>query len=238
MSKVTKKLRILIADDHELVRCGIRTSLRVQPSWSVVGEAADGSEAVVKATKLKPDLVILDISMPKLDGLEATREIREAAPNTQVLVLTMHESDQMVSRAFEAGACGYVMKSDLATFLVKAVKAVSKGMRFLTPNVSDMALDLLLKTGNQPEQTESWQRCPPTPRQVEIIRLLAEGKINKEIAWDLALSVRTVEMHRARIMIKLGVHSFAELIRYAIRYRIVAEQRTGEVSSSAIPGPS
>jgi DNA-binding NarL/FixJ family response regulator len=168
MTKVTGKLRILIADDHELVRRGIRALLRVQRGWRVVGEAADGSEAVIKATKLKPDLAILDISMPNLDGLEATRQIRGAAPNTQVIVLTMHESDEMVRRILEAGARGYVLKCDLATLLVKAVKDVSKGKRFLTPKVSEIVLDLFLRTGNPPEQTNRLSG-QPTPREVEII---------------------------------------------------------------------
>jgi len=226
MSKVTKKLRILIADDHELVRCGIRALLRVQRGWRVVGEAADGSEAVDKATKLKPDLAILDITMPNLDGLEATRQIRAAAPNTQVLVLTMHESDQMVCRVLEAGARAYVLKSDLATFLVKAVKDVSKGRRFLTPKVSEMVLDRFLRTGNQPEQTERSQGCP-TSRELEIIRLLAEGRVNKEIASALGITARTVETHRAKIMRKLGLHSITELVHYAIRNKIVAAQGNG-----------
>jgi DNA-binding NarL/FixJ family response regulator len=220
MIRATKKLRILVADDHELVRRGVRGLLRARRGWKVVGEAANGREAVEKATKLKPDVAILDISMPDSDGLQATREIREAAPRTSIVVLTMHESDQMVRRVLEAGALGYVLKSDLATRLVRAVKDVSAGKLFLTPKVSGIVLKGFLKKGNQDESREN-SRARPTPREVEIIRLLAEGSSNKKIADDLGITVRTVETHRAKIMLKLGLHSLAELIHYAIRNKIV-----------------
>jgi DNA-binding NarL/FixJ family response regulator len=219
MTRGTKRLRILVADDHELVRRGIRGLLRARPGWTVVGEAMNGREAVEKASKLKPDVAIVDISMPELDGLRATRQIREAAPTAQVVVLTMHESDQMVRRVLDAGALGYVLKSDLAAHLVRAVKEVSAGKLFLTPRVSDIVLKGFLKTANQPEVMEH-SRVRPTPREVEIIRLLAEGKANKEIAAELGITIRTVETHRAKIMLKLGLHSLAELIHYAIRHEL------------------
>jgi DNA-binding NarL/FixJ family response regulator len=216
-----KKLRILIADDHELVRRGIRGLLQTHRGWRIVGEAVNGREAVQMAKTLKPNLAIVDISMPDLDGLEATRQIREADPNIEVVVLTMHESNQMVRRVLEAGARGYVLKSDLARCLVKAVKCVSEGKRFLTPKVSEIVLEGFLKTGTQPERTVRSQDRP-TPRELEIIRLLAEGKTNKEIAAALGITVRTVETHRAKIMLKLGLHSLTELIHYAIRNKIVS----------------
>jgi DNA-binding NarL/FixJ family response regulator len=219
MTSGTKKLRIFVADDHELVRRGIRGLLRARHGWRVIGEAANGREAVERATKLKPDVAIVDISMPHLDGLQATRQIREATPNTEVVILTMHESDQMVRRVLDAGALGYVLKSDLATHLVKAVKDVAAGKLFLTPRVSDIVLKGFLKTGNQPDPTEH-SRARPTPREVEIIRHLAEGKSNKETAAELGITIRTVETHRAKIMLKLGFHSLAELIHYAIRSEI------------------
>ena len=219
MTRETKRLRILVADDHELVRRGIRGLLRARRGWTVVGEAMNGREAIEKANRLKPDVAILDISMPYLDGLQATRQIRESTPNTEVVILTMHESDQMVRRVLDAGALGYVLKSDLATHLVKAVKNVSAGKLFLTPRVSDIVLKGFLKTGNQPEPTQHSQ-SRPTPREVEIIRFLAAGKANKEIAAELGITSRTVETHRAKIMLKLGLHSLAELIHYAIRYEI------------------
>jgi DNA-binding NarL/FixJ family response regulator len=219
MARATKKLRIFVADDHELVRRGIRGLLRTKRGWKVIGEAANGREAVERIRKLKPDVVIVDISMPDLDGLQATRRIREAVPTTEVVVLTMHESDQMVRRVLDAGALGYVLKSDLATHLVKAVKSVSAGKLFLTPKVSDIILKGFLTTGNQSDPAEHSQ-ARPNPREVEIIRLLAEGKANKEIAAKLGITIRTVETHRANIMLKLGLHSLAELIHYAIRQKI------------------
>jgi DNA-binding NarL/FixJ family response regulator len=220
MTRSIKRLRILVADDHELVRRGIRGLLRVRRGWTVVGEAVNGREAVDKTSKLKPDVAILDISMPDLDGLQATRQIREATPGTSVVILTMHESDQMVRRVLEAGALGYVLKSDLAAHLVKAVRHVSAGKLFLTPRVSDIVLNGFLKNANQPEPKEN-SRALLTPREVQVIRHLAEGKSNKEIAAELGITIRTVETHRAKIMLKLGLHSLAELIRYAIGSEIV-----------------
>jgi DNA-binding NarL/FixJ family response regulator len=227
MTKATKKLRILVADDHELVRRGIRDLLCTPRGWKVVGEAADGQEAVEKASKLKPDIVIVDISMPELDGLQATRQIRQVSPGTQVVVLTMHESDQMVRRVLDAGALAYVLKSDLAAHLVRAVINVSAGKLFLTPRVSEIILRSFLKTGNRPDSTEHSQPRP-TSREVEIIRLLAEGKANKEIAAELGITLRTVETHRANILLKLGLHSLADLIHYAIRNKIISAPLASE----------
>ncbi len=227
MTKAAKKLRILVVDDHELVRHGIRGLLRAQRGWKVVGEAANGREAIEKAAGLNPDVAIVDISMPGLDGLQATRRIRETAPGTSVVVLTMHESDQMVRRVLDAGALGYVLKSDLAAHLVKAVKNVSIGELFLTPKVSDIVLEGFLKNGNQPEPREN-SRTRPTPREAQVIRHLAEGKANKEIAAELGITMRTVETHRAKIMLKLGLHSLAELIHYAIRNEIVPPPTASE----------
>jgi DNA-binding NarL/FixJ family response regulator len=216
-----KKLRILIADDHALVRYGVRGLLQTHEGWKIVGEAANGREAVGEAKKLKPDLVILDLSMPELDGLEAIHQIVEAVPSAKVLILTLHESGQMVRRVFEAGASGYVLKSDLAVSLLKAAKAVSEGKHFLTPKVSEIVLQGFLKNGDRPQQTEPAQ-AHLTPRETEIIRLLAEGKTNKEIAALLGITAKTVETFRGRIMLKAGLHSLAELIRYAMRHDIVS----------------
>lgn len=216
-----------MADDHELVRRGIRGLLRARRRWTVVGEARNGREAVEKANKLKPDIAIVDISMPELDGLQATRQIREEVSTTQVIVLTMHESDQMVRRVLDAGALGYVLKSDLAAHLVKAVKSVSAGKLFFAPKISDIILKGFLTIGSQSDPTEH-SRALPNPREAEIIRLLAEGKTNKEIAAQLGITVRTVETHRANIMLKLGLHSLAELIHYAIREKIFTAPTTAE----------
>src|SRR6267143_7312906 len=189
-----KKLRILIADDHELIRRGARVVLHSQPGWEVGGEAGDGWEAVEKAIDLKPDVAVVDLSMPELEGIEAVRKIREAAPSSKVLVLTMHESDQMVQRALDAGAHGYILKSDVTGCLVKAVKDVSSGKRFLTPKVSEIVLEGFLRTRSQPDQ-EGGTGGRTTPREIEIIRLLAEGKPNKQIAALLGIAVGTVETH-------------------------------------------
>jgi DNA-binding NarL/FixJ family response regulator len=216
-----KKLRILVADDHGLVRRGARAVLHSRRDWRVVAEAANGLEAVEMARELKPDVAIVDIGMPGLDGVEVTRQIREAVPDTKVLVLTMHESDQMVRRALDAGARGYLLKSDLTKCLTKAVRAVSEGKRFLTPKVSEIVLEGFLKPKGQHQQGgRAGDRA--TPREIEIIRLLAEGKSNKEIAALLGITVRTVETHRAKIMLKLGLHSLAELIHYALRNGIAS----------------
>lgn len=214
------KLRILLADDHALVRRGAREVLQSRPGWKVVAEATTGVEAVEKARKLKPDVAILDISMPELDGVQATRQIRETVPKTRVLVLTMHESDRMVQSALEAGAQGYVLKSDLTGCLVKAVREVSADKRSLTPKVSQIVLEGFLKAKSDGKPRER-TNAEPTGREIGIIRLLALGKINKEIAEQLGITVSTVETHRARIMNKLGLHSLAELIHYAIGQGLV-----------------
>src|ERR1700733_14680770 len=181
MSGRTRTVRILLADDHELVRRGIRGLLRSRSGWRVIGEAANGREAVEKVNKLRPDVAIGDVSMPELDGLQVTRQIRDTSPNTEVVVLTMHESDQMVRRVLIVGDLGYVLKSDLAANLVKAVKAVSAGKPFLTPKVSEIVVKGFLKNGKQTDPPGRGE-LRPTPRQAEIIRLLAEGKANKVIA--------------------------------------------------------
>jgi DNA-binding NarL/FixJ family response regulator len=219
-----KKLRILVADDHGLMRRGTRVLLEAQHGWKVVGEAANGREAVEKTIELKPDVTILDISMPDLDGVQVTRQIREAVPDTKVLVLTMHESDRMVQRSLDAGAHGYILKSDLPECLPTAVKAISEGKRFLTPKVSEIVLEGFLKTGSKHEQGEG-TGGRTTARETEVIRLLAEGKANKEIAALLGITVRTVQTHRSKIMLKLGIHSLAELIHYAMRQEIIDTRR-------------
>jgi DNA-binding NarL/FixJ family response regulator len=219
--KNVKKLRILIADDHGLVRRGIREVLHSRPGWRVVGEAANGREAVALAKELKPDVTVVDIGMPELDGIEAARQIRESISQTKILVLTMNESVQMVRRALDAGANGYLLKSDLTNCLPKAVEAIVAGRRFLTPKVSEIVLEGFLNTTDQHQPVER-KGTRTTPRETEIIRLLASGKTNKEIAALLQITVRTAETHRSKIMLKLGIHSLAELIHYALRHQITS----------------
>jgi len=213
-----KKLRILLADDHGLVRRGARTILQAQQDWKVVGEAANGREALEKAVKLKPDVLVADISMPELDGIEVTRQIRESLPEIKVLVLTMHESEHMVRRALQSGANGYLLKSDIVEYLPKAVKAIAENKRFLTPKICEIVLQSFLNAGNKPEEEKTGRL---TPRELEIIRLLAQGQSNKELSAQLGITVRTVETHRSKIMLKLGLHSLAELIHYAMRNEII-----------------
>jgi len=217
-------LRIVVADDHELVRRGIRELLQAQRNWKVVGEATGGREAIEIVKKLKPDIAIVDITMPDMDGLEVTRRIQDVARETQVLILTMHESDQMVRRVLEMGAKGYVLKSDMAAHLVQAVKDLANGRISLTPKVSEMVLKGFLKGGGGESKASENGHTRPTPREVEIIRLLVEGKTNKEIATELGITLRTVETHRAHIMMKMGFHSLTELIHYAIRDKTITTQ--------------
>jgi DNA-binding NarL/FixJ family response regulator len=208
-----KNLRILVADDHALVRRGAREVLHSHRGWRVVGEASDGREAVEKAVALQPDVAVIDIGMPECDGIEAARQIRSVAPSTKILVLTMYESDYMVQSAFDAGANGYLLKSDLTDNLVAAVKHLSEGQRFVTPKVFEIT-----QTGSFRGEHRHHQPGRTTPRERQIIRLLAEGKTNKEIGVALGISKRTAEAHRANIMLKLHFHSLAQLVHYALNH--------------------
>jgi DNA-binding NarL/FixJ family response regulator len=212
-------LRILIADDHAVVRAGLHALLESHAGWQVCGEASDGREAVDKATKLKPDVAVLDIGMPLLNGVEATRQIRAASPNTEILILTMHESEELVQQVVQAGARGYILKDDADRVLIAAVEAVRLHKPYFSTRVSSVLPDeegpgATGETGKSP-------RGRLTPREREILQLLAEGKSNKEVAALLGISVNTAEAHRANIMLKLGVHSVAELVHYAIRNQII-----------------
>ena len=213
-------VRILIADDHDVVRRGLRALLECQPGWVVVDEAVNGREAVEKVAHWKPDVVALDISMPELNGLEATRQILKAAPETEVVILTVHESEQVVREVLKAGARGYVLKSDAGRDLVAAVHALSQHKPFFTAKVTDMVLTGYLGHCSSAAE-EAEPRLPLSSREREVIQMLAEGKSNKEVAKALHLSVKTVETHRAKIMHKLDLHSIGDLIRYAIRHNIV-----------------
>jgi DNA-binding NarL/FixJ family response regulator len=208
-------LRILIADDHSVVRAGLRTLLESRSNWDVVAEAADGREAVEKATKLKPDVAVLDIGMPLLNGVEATRRIRVASPSTEILILTMHESDDLVQQVVHAGARGYILKDEADRVLLAAVDAARQHKPYFSTRLS--------RAEDPPAAPESVKpaRSRLTPREREILQLLAEGKSNKEVASLLGISVNTAEAHRANIMLKLGLHSLAELVHYAIRNQII-----------------
>ena len=215
--------RILLADDHEVVRAGLRALLEEQQGWEVVAEAVDGREAVEKATKLKPDAVVIDIAMPSLNGLEAVRQIVKAVPHARVLVLTMYDSDPLIQQVLQAGARGYLLKSDAGRDLVSAIDALRRNKTFFTPKVSQMVLEGYLdKSPREKEPESEAEGLRLTGRQREIVQLLAEGKSSKEVAAVLGLSVKTAETHRANIMRKLDCHSVTELVRYAIRNHIIA----------------
>jgi DNA-binding NarL/FixJ family response regulator len=216
-------LRILIADDHEVARRGIRAVLENHPGWAVCGEAKDGRESVELAAATKPDLVLLDIGMPNLNGLEAAPQILTILPDVAILILTMHDSDNVVREVLRAGARGYLLKSDAGRDLVAAVEALQNQRTFFTTRVSQMVLDGFLdreKSGGIVKTDDSTTDVL-TSREREVIQLLAEGKTSKEVAVALNLSVKTAETHRTNLMRKLGLHSVADLTRYAVRNGIV-----------------
>ncbi|MGA2602942.1 MAG: response regulator transcription factor [Verrucomicrobiia bacterium] len=216
-----KTMQILIADDHELVRKGLRAVLENQPGWKVCGEAVNGRQAVELARQLGPDVIVLDVTMPELNGLEAARQIRKAIPKAEVLILTMHESEKLVSEVLAAGAHGYILKADTARLLVSAVESLAQHQPFFTGKVSEVVLSGYLNPG----KTGKGAAGPVqhlTAREREIVQLLTEGKTNKEVAVALGVSVKTVDAHRAKVMHKLDLHSVTDLVRYAIRNQIIA----------------
>jgi DNA-binding NarL/FixJ family response regulator len=216
-------LRILIADDHEVARRGIRALLESHAGWEVCAEARDGRDAVEMAINTKPNVVLLDIGMPNLNGLEAARQISAALPEAGILILTMHDTDNMVREVLRAGARGFMLKSDAGRDLVAAVEAVQLQRTFFTPRVSQMVLDGFLDRDGKHTQRDSVDFSGDllTSREREVIQLLAEGRTSKEVAVTLNLSVKTAETHRTNLMRKLGLHSVADLTRYAVRNGIV-----------------
>jgi DNA-binding NarL/FixJ family response regulator len=214
-----KTVRILIADDHELVRTGIAATLADVPGWTVVGQAANGRQAVELAQSLRPDIVILDMTMPELNGLEATRQILANRTGERVLILTAHESEQLVREVLNAGAQGYVLKSDAGRALVTAVEALLDGRPFFTSKVARIVLEGFLRGPEGATNGDASQTL--SPREREIVQLLAEGKSNKEVARALGITVKTAETHRSNIMRKMEFASLSDLIRYAIRNNIV-----------------
>ena len=212
-------VRILIADDHHVVRTGLRALLESKSGWQVCAAATNGREAVEQAGQLKPDVAVLDIGMPLLNGVEATRQIRKLSPHTEILILTMHDSELLVHEVLEAGAHGYILKDDADRNLIAAVDALRRHKPFLSPRVSDAVSKTVQHTG-EGFATQRSSRSRLTPREREIVQLLAEGKSNKEVAAVLGISVKTAETHRANIMLKLNFHSVTELVRYALRNKM------------------
>ncbi|MGD0542856.1 MAG: response regulator transcription factor [Candidatus Acidiferrales bacterium] len=215
-----KTLRILIADDHDLMRRGVKALLQSHAGWEIVGEAHTGREAVSKAEELKPDVVILDISMPDLNGVDAAKRIRKASPDTEVLILSVHYSDQLIRDILEAGVRGYIVKSDSDRDLVIAVETLANHKPFFTPRATEVMLTNFNEGKTKADLPET-MRDRLTSREREIVQLLAEGKSSKEVASSLNISVKTAETHRANIMRKLQLHTVSELVRYAVRNQII-----------------
>jgi DNA-binding NarL/FixJ family response regulator len=214
-------LRILIADDHDLMRRGLKSLIEAHAGWEIVAEAHTGAEAATKAEELKPDIAILDISMPELNGLEAARRIRKISPRTEILILSVHYSDRLIRDILEAGVRGYVVKSDSDRDLVIAIEALANHKPFLTPQATEVMLSGLSGArGASPADPDALKERL-TSREREIVQLLSEGKSSKETAAVLGISIKTAETHRANIMRKLGIHSVSELVRYAVRNQIV-----------------
>lgn len=214
-------LRVLIADDHEVARRGIRALLESHPGWEVCGEARDGRETVEMASRLKPDVILLDIGMPNLNGLEAARQILAISPEAAILILTMHDTDHVVREVLRAGARGFLLKSDAGRDLVAAVEALQQQRTYFTTRVSQMVLEGYLGRETYEDDSEYDTDHLLTTREREVIQLLAEGKTSKEVAVTLNLSVKTAETHRTNLMRKLDLHSVADLTRYAVRNGIV-----------------
>jgi len=214
-----KTVRILLADDHKVVRQGTRALLSTIPEWEIVGEADNGRDAVALTAELKPDIVILDITMPELNGLDAARQIKRMSPETEILIFTAQETEKLVHDVFDSGARSYIMKTDAADHLIDAIKALSEHKHFFTSRISEIVFARCIQGKQALEGTPENSRI--TDREREIVQLLGEGKSSKEIAIILGISVRTVETHRAAIMKKLGLKSFSALIRYAVRNKII-----------------
>jgi DNA-binding NarL/FixJ family response regulator len=209
-----KRIRILLADDHAVVRQGFKMILDAQPDMEIVGEAANGREAVDLAERLRPDVVVMDVAMPELNGIEATRRLASSVPHARVVALSMHKDSVYVREILRAGARGYLLKDSGAADLVAAIHAVASGESYLSPAVSNAVLDDYRRHVTNPIDLL-------TSREREVLQLLAESKTNKEIAGVLNLSVYTVEAHRGRIMEKLNLHSIGELVRFAVRNGLI-----------------
>jgi two-component system response regulator NreC len=215
-----RKIRIVLADDHKLMRSGLRVLLEQQPDLTVVGEASDGRDAVALVASERPDVLVMDIGMPSLNGIEAAAQITQSHPEVSIVMLSMHSDESYVLRALKAGAKGYLLKDSAEADLIRAVHAVAEGKSFFSPTVSKVLLDDYVRKLKRSGTEDPYDLL--TPREREILQLVAEGKSNKEIAQLLNLSVYTVETHRSNIMEKLNLHGVPELILYAVRMGIIS----------------
>ena len=207
------KIRVLLVDDHAILRTGLRAILNAEADIEVVGEAGDGKEAVAKAEKLRPDVVLMDISMPVMDGLEATRRIQQSCPEVKVLVLTVHDNAEYLFQVLKAGGSGYVVKKSADTELISAIRAVHRGEAFLSPMATKMVIEGYLQAISQERTKQNYSNL--TNREEEVLKLITEGYTNQEIADRLIISIKTVESHRAHILDKLELHTRADLVKYA-----------------------
>lgn len=215
---MSRKIRILLADDHTILRDGIRSLLEAEPDMQVIGESEDGHAAVRMTCELEPDVVLMDIAMPLLNGLEATRQIRRLCPQSRVLILTMHENEEYIRQVLAHGAMGYILKDAAATDLLSAIRSVHRGEAVLSPAVTRLVIEDYLRWGDlHGGQVANGL----SPREQEVLQLIAEGYTNKLIAEILCISIKTVQSHRASIMAKLDLHDRSELVKYAIRKKII-----------------
>jgi DNA-binding NarL/FixJ family response regulator len=213
-----KKIRVLLVDDHAILREGIKALLEKQDDIEVVAEAADGREAISRVAQFRPDVVVLDISMPMMDGLESTRQMKRDNPDIKVLVLTMHDNEEYFFQLLRAGASGYVTKKSVSRELVSAIEAVYRGESFFCPSMAKFLLSDFLRLDKAVENTGQEEL---TPREREIVKLIAEGYTNQQIADLLHRSVKTIESHRSNILRKLGIHDSIELVKYAVRKKLI-----------------
>lgn len=220
MTTTQPPLRILIADDHDVMRQGTRAVIERQPGWEVCGLASNGREAVAQASALKPDIVVMDMTMPELNGLDAAIQIKRRLPGAEILMFTGHETDDLIREAFDAGVKSFIFKSEAHHFLVEAIESLARHKPFFTSKVSEILFSRILNRAGGPRGVpEPGQRL--TTREREIVQLIAEGKSNKEVAETLSISVRTAETHRASLLRKLNLDSVASLVRYAIRNKLI-----------------
>ncbi|GAC1431342.1 MAG: response regulator transcription factor [Ktedonobacteraceae bacterium] len=208
-------IHILLADDHTILRAGLRMMLNAQPDFEVVGEAQDGRQAIQEAQRLQPDVILMDITMPDMNGIEATRQIKKLLPETKILILTMHEHDEYVFQALRAGASGYMLKEAADTDLISALRVIQNGQFYLSPTAQSVMVGDYLQRVRTGEEKDSYSSL--TEREREILKLVAEGYTNNKIAERLIISPKTVDTHRTHVMDKLNLHSRAELVKYAMR---------------------
>lgn len=214
-----KKVKLLVADDHKIFRQGIKKLLEEEPDLQVVGEAADGRETIKKATELKPDVILMDIAMANLNGLQATKQIKKILPDTKVIMVTMHKNEEYVLQSFQAGASGYILKEGAVEELVSAIRTIHQDKSFLSPAISKTLIDAYLRKMETGKTETPFDLL--TDREREVLQLIAEGNTNREVAKLLFISVKTVEAHRAHIMQKLNIHEIARLVKYAIQKGLV-----------------